>query len=309
MSAAPSAALPLMERHPYLLVHLSVLLWGFTAIFGRLITLSPIPLVFWRVLIVSLCLAAWLPLWRQVAAMGWRDLRLTVINGVVITVHWLFFYASIKASNASIAATCLALAPVFLSVVEPLLRGRPVVAGHLLLAVVALPGVALVVGGIPDGMMAGLFYGTLSALLAAVFNLISKDLTMRVPALCLTAVQLATGTVLLGLLIPWWPLAGDGFALPQTQDMVWLLILAIACTLVPFTLATVALRRLSAFSVQLIVNLEPVYTIALAAVLLGEARELGWSFYAGVALILGAVLWHVRQSSVAIPMTGNSARP
>ena len=284
-----------MFRNPYFLIHLCVLLWGFTAILGKLITLSAIPLVFWRVLIVTLCLLFWRPVWRQLARMTRRDLGVMVLNGAVITVHWLFFYGAIKAANASVAATCLALAPVFLSIIEPLWRKQAFVARDLLIAVIALPGVALVVGGIPSTMMDGLFYGVMAALLAAVFSLISKGLAVRVPALCLTTVQMGTGTVMLGLLIPFWPLLGDGFSLPQQQqDLVWLVILAIACTLVPFTLTNVALRKISAFSVQLAVNLEPVYTILLAAILLGEGAELGWTFYAGVTLILGAVLWHVR---------------
>ena len=283
-----------MFRNPYFLIHLCVLLWGFTAILGKLITLSAIPLVFWRVLIVTLCLLFWLPVWRQLARMTRRDLGVTVLNGAVITVHWLFFYGAIKAANASVAATCLALAPVFLSIIEPLWRKQAFVARDLLIAVIALPGVALVVGGIPSTMMDGLFYGVMAALLAAVFSLISKGLAVRVPALCLTTVQMGTGTIMLGLLLPFWPLLGEGFSLPQQQDLVWLVILAIACTLVPFTLTNVALRKISAFSVQLAVNLEPVYTILLAAILLGEGAELGWTFYAGVTLILGAVLWHVR---------------
>jgi len=289
-----------MHRSPYFLIHLCVLLWGFTAILGKLITLSAIPLVFWRVLIVSLCLFLWLPVWRQVARMTRRDLGITILNGAIITIHWLFFYGAIKAANASVAATCLALAPVFLSIIEPLWRKQAFVARDLLIAVIALPGVALVVGGIPSGMMLGLFYGVMAALLAAVFSLISKGLAMRVPALCLTTVQMSTGTLMLGLMIPFWPLLGDGFSLPQQQDLIWLVILALACTLVPFTLANVALRKISAFSVQLAVNLEPVYTILLAAIILGEGAELGWSFYAGVALILGAVLWHVRMHRQAI---------
>ena len=293
-----------MHRHPYFLIHLCVLLWGFTAILGKLITLSAIPLVFWRVLIVSLCLLLWLPVWRQLVRMTGRDLGITVLNGVVITVHWLFFYGAIKAANASVAATCLALAPVFLSIIEPLWRKQAFVARDLLIAVIALPGVALVVGGIPAIMLTGLFFGVMAALLAAVFSLIIKDLAMRVPALCLTTVQMGTGTLMLGLLVPFWPLLGDGFSLPQQQDLIWLVILSIACTLVPFTLTNIALRKISAFSVQLAVNLEPVYTILLAAIILGEGAELGWSFYAGVALILGAVLWHVRlhrQASAPVP--------
>jgi drug/metabolite transporter (DMT)-like permease len=293
-----------MFRNPYVQIHICVLLWGFTAILGKLINLSAIPLVFWRVLIVSVCLLLWLPVWRQLARMSRDDLGIAALNGAIITIHWLFFYGAIKAANASVAATCMALAPVFLSIIEPLWRKQTFVGRDMLIAAIAVPGVALVVGGIPDNMTLGLFFGVMAALLAAVFSLISKGLALRAPALALTTVQMAAGMALLGLLIPLWPLLGDGFTLPERQDMVWLFILAIACTLVPFTLTLIALRKISAFSVQLAVNLEPVYTIFLAALIFAESDELGWSFYAGVAIILGAVLWHVRAHRGTATSTG-----
>ncbi len=282
-----------MLHNPYLLIHLCVLLWGFTAILGKVITLSALPLVFWRVLIVSLCLCLWRPMWRQLLGLTRRDVWLALGNGVVITLHWLCFYGAIKAANASVAATCLALAPVFLSLLEPLLLRQAFVRRDLLIGVVALPGVALVVGGIPAGMLGGFALGALAALLAALFSCFNKGLAMRMPALALTSLQMSAGALLLGVLIPVWPLLGGEFAWPQPADLGWLVVLALACTLVPFVLTAIALRKLSAFSVQLAVNLEPVYAILLAAVLLGEGAELRWPFYVGVALILGAVLAHV----------------
>jgi len=283
-----------MPAHPYLQVHFSVLLWGVTAILGRLITLGALPLVFWRVVIVSTCLLLWLPVWRQLLRLSRRDLLLAAGAGAVITVHWLCFYGAVKAANASVAATCMALGPVFLAVVEPLLLRKPFVGRDLLVAVISVPGVALVVGGIPSDMLGGLALGVMAALLAAVFSLISKGLAMRVPALALTTLEMASGALLLGLLVPLWPTFGASFSAPDEADLVLLFILAIACTLVPFVLTNRALRQVSAFSVQLAVNLEPVYAILLAALLLGEGAELRWPFYAGVVLILGAVLWHAQ---------------
>lgn len=282
-----------MIGNPYLQVHLSVLLWGFTAILGKLITLSTIPLVFWRVLIVSLCLLLWRPVWRQLLRLSRRDIALAMANGLIITVHWLCFYGAIKAANASVAVSCMALGPVFLSIIEPLLLRQAFVARDVLVALASIPGVVLVVGGIPDSMIDGFVLGVLAALLASLFSLVSKGLAARVPALGLTVLEMGAGALLLGATIPLWPMLGAGFAVPETADILWLAILAIACTLVPFALTNTALRRISAFSVQLAVNLEPVYAILLAAVLLGEGAELRWPFYVGVALILGAVIGHV----------------
>lgn len=285
----------LAVRHSaHLQMHFCVLLWGFTGILGRLITLDAIPLVFWRVLVVSACLLCWLPVWQHLARMQRRDWLAAIAAGVLVTLHWLAFYASIKLANASVAATCIALAPVFLALIEAPLARRPVHRGELLLGIASVPGVALVVGGIPADMLPGFALGALAAFLVAVFGIANKHLAMRVPALALTAVELGAGAIFLGVLIPLWPLFGSRFVVPVADDVLWLGVLAIVCTLLPFSLSVVVLRKLSAFSAQLAVNLEPVYTILLAALFLDEGRSLRWPFYLGVAILLTAVMVHMR---------------
>ncbi|MBL8488820.1 MAG: DMT family transporter [Rhodocyclaceae bacterium] len=274
---------------PRLQIHLCVLLWGFTAILGKLISLGALPLVFWRMAIVAGCLALWPPVRRGVAGVPARQIAAAFGVGLLVTVHWLCFYGAIKLANASVAATCMGLAPVFLSIIEPLLFGRPFAPRELWLALAAIPGIALVVGGIPAAMQSGFWLGALAALLASVFAALNKRLSTEIPALALTAVEMGAGVVLLGALVPVWPLLGAHFELPGPADAGWLLVLALACTLFPFALSLVALRRLSVFSAQLAVNLEPVYAVVLAALLLGESRELGLAFYLGVAIILGSV--------------------
>ena len=295
-----------MRQNPHLLVHLCVLLWGFTAILGKLITLHAIPLVFWRVLIVSACLWLWWPMWRQFSRLTLRDAFLSLGNGFIITLHWICFYTAIKTSNASVAATCLALAPIFLSLLEPWLLRQPFVHGNLLMGVAALPGVALVVGGIPADMLTGFAWGTGAALLAALFSVFNKGLAMRLPALPLITLQMSAGALLLGILIPLWPFFGSTFIMPQPADMSWLVLLSLACTLIPFLLMTIALRTVSAFSLQLAVNLEPIYAILLATVLFDEGHELHGSFYVGMLLILAAVLGHaaLQRRRVSLSSTG-----
>jgi len=287
----PTAAIgPHFLRNAHLQMHFCVLLWGFTAILGKLISLPAVVLVFWRVLIVSLCLLVWPAVWRRLRAVSRRDLALSVAAGVLLMLHWLTFYGAIKLANASVAVTSLALAPVFLAIAEPYLLRQPFVRRDVLLALVAVPGVLLVVGGIPANMHEGFALGTLSALFVSVFSVFNKRLTMRVPALALTAMEMATAAVVLGVLIPLWPLVGVAFVLPGAMDLAWLLVLCFACTLLPFVLSIVALRRISAFSAQLAVNLEPVYTVAIASLVLGESRQLLWPFYVGVGLLLASVL-------------------
>ena len=170
----------------------------------------------------------------------------------------------------------------------------------LALGIAVLPGVALVVGGVPSGMRLGIAVGALSSFLVAVFGSLNKRLVEHGDPLTVTALELGAGTLALTLLIPVMPLVpgvagafgGEVFAIPGGRDLGLLFTLSLACTLLPFALSLVALRHMSAFAQQLAVNLEPVYAIVLAILLLGEQRELTTTFYAGVAIILAAVFVH-----------------
>jgi drug/metabolite transporter (DMT)-like permease len=155
-----------------------------------------------------------------------------------------------------------------------------------------LPGVALVVGGVPASMRLGFLVGAFSASLVAVFSTLNKRYTHAAEPLAVTFLELGGGAILMLVLSALWPHTGPVLPLPDTRDAILLGILAVGCTLLPFALSLAALRELSAFGAVLALNLEPVYSIVLAIPLLGEQRELGLSFYAGVAIILGAVVAH-----------------
>ena len=290
-----NTAMPMPARNKALLqIHFCVLLWGFTAILGKLITLPALPLVWWRMLLVVVTLTLLPSVWRGLRAMPPRLALAYAGIGALVALHWLTFYGAIKLANASVAATCIALAPAFTSVVEPWLARRPFSARELAFGLAVLPGVALVVGGVPDGMRLGVAVGALSALLVAIFGSFNKRLVEHADPLTVTGIELGAGTVALTALAPLMPLllpgfAGDLLAVPGLRDGTLLLVLALGCTLLPFALSLVALRHLSAYTVQLATNLEPVYAIVLAALLLGEQRELTPQFYLGVVIILGAV--------------------
>lgn len=282
-------------RTAWLQIHLCVVLWGFTAIIGKLISLPALPLVWWRMLLVVALLMLLPRVWRGLRAMSVR-LRWSYAGvGVLVALHWLTFYASIKLSNASVGATCMALATVFTALIEPVLTGKRLSKREVGLGIAVLPGVALVAGGVPGDMLIGVVVGTISALFVACFSSLNKRLVEHSDALSVTAVEMAAGVAamtviapLTGLLSP--AFGGDPFVLPDLRDGAYLLALAVACTLVPFALSLMALRHLTAFGSQLAINLEPVYAIALAILLLGEQRELTPQFYLGVAIILGVVL-------------------
>jgi drug/metabolite transporter (DMT)-like permease len=280
------------HRRALIQIHFCVVLWGFTAILGKLITLPALALVWWRMLLVTAALACFPRVWRALRGIPPR-LALTYAGiGCLVALHWLAFYGSVKLANASVAATCMALAPVVTALIEPWLTGSRFERHNLLLGVLVIPGVALVVGGIPRDMHLGFWVGVASAALAAVFNALNKRHLGHHDAAAVTWLELGAGFLLLALLGPFIAPAGSSIVLPDVRDGALLLVLAILCTLIPFVLALAALRHLSAFTTQLAVNLEPVYAIAIAILFLGEARDLDTAFFVGVAIVLAAVFGH-----------------
>lgn len=273
-------------------IHFCVLLWGFTAILGKAITLPAMALVVWRMALVAVALLLVPRVWRGLRDMPPRLLGIYAGIGALVALHWLTFYGSIKLANASVAVTCIALASAFLPLVEPWLTGRRFQPRELLLGIAVVPGVALVVGGVPSGMRLGIAVGVVSAFLVAIFGALNKRYVERADALTVTFVELGAGGLLLALAAPLMPWFGSPWMMPGLQDGLLLLVLAMACTLLPFALSLVSLRHMSAFAAQLAINLEPIYAIVLAVLLLGEQRELGGMFYAGVAIILSGVFLH-----------------
>jgi drug/metabolite transporter (DMT)-like permease len=276
-------------RNARLQIHLCVLLWGFTAILGKLITLPAPALVLWRMLLVTSALLLVRRVRRGLRVMPPKLMLVYGGIGVIVAMHWLTFYGAIKLANASVAVTCMALGSVFLALVEPWIAGRAFDPRELLLGVAIVPGVALVVGGIPDAMHAGLLVAMLSALLVALFGALNKRFIARAEPLTVTCLEMGAGLLALLALSPLLPPGQSMFILPAAGDAGLLLVLSMVCTLLPFSLSLVALRELTAFEAQLAVNLEPVYAILLAVLLLQEQRELGDRFYLGVTVILAAI--------------------
>lgn len=277
------------QRKAWLQIHACVILWGFTAILGRAITLPAMNLVVWRMALVACALLAFPSVWR-----GLRDMQLRLVLiyagiGIVIALHWVTFYAAVKLANASVAATCLALSPVFLAIVEPWIGGRRFKPFELVLGIAVVPGVALVVGGTPLGMQQGILVGSVSAFFVAIFSALNKRFAGRADVRAVTFVEMCAGTLFVAITLYSIPHAGSMGIRPDARDFALLLVLATACTLVPFVMALSALRVLPAFGTQLVINLEPIYTIVLAIPLFGEQRELDLRFYFGVAIVVGAV--------------------
>ncbi|MDP2379204.1 MAG: DMT family transporter, partial [Pseudohongiella sp.] len=181
----------------WLQIHLCVVLWGFTAILGKLITLDALPLVLWRMALVAVILLLLPSVLRSLRNLPLRLIGIYTGIGILVTLHWLTFYGAIRLSNASVAVTCIATVPVFLAILEPILAGRRFQPSELLLGLMVLPGIVLVVGGTPEDMNAGIVMGLVSAMFVALFAALNKRYVLKADALTVTAIEMAAGAVML----------------------------------------------------------------------------------------------------------------
>lgn len=280
------------ERRSYLELHLAVLLFGFTAILGDQIQLAALLIVWWRVLITSLSLAPIVrprQLLRKLApAVSWRFAGI----GLIVALHWLTFFGAAKLANASVCLVAMATTSFFSAILEPLIVRRPFYWYELGLGLVIIPGMALIVNSLDFSMIPGVISGLASALLAALFSTLNKRYIGHTDPIRITFLELSSAWGFLSLVILGMLLLGQDFGAflpPRPLDWLYLFILALLCTSLAYVLAMRALRHLSAFASNLTINLEPVYGIALAWVLLRENEELGPNFYWGVLIILLAV--------------------
>jgi drug/metabolite transporter (DMT)-like permease len=277
------------ERKAFWQIHFCVLLWGFTAILGKLITLPAQALVVWRMVLVALLLAVLPRVWRGLRALSPRLIAIYAGIGTIVALHWLTFYGAIKLSNASVAVSCLALGSIFTAIIEPMLTGKPHARSEILLGLMVIPGVYLLIGGVPLSMHLGIAVGILSSLLTAVFATLNKRYVHEADPESVTFIEMSVGALALAGASALYFGLDATFIRPDLYNFSLLLVLAVLCTLLPFILSLHALRHISAFSSQLALNLEPVYAIVIAALWLKEYQELTPQFYLGVAIILSAV--------------------
>jgi len=268
-----------------------VVLFGFTAIIGDLIDMAALPIVWWRLLITSLSLVFvvnWIRLKRE---LGMRQIYIYSGIGVIVGLHWLTFYGSIKLSNASVTLVCMATTSFFTAILEPKIIGRAFDRIELALGIFIIPGMAFIVSDLDPSMIWGVPVGLTSALLASLFSIWNKKYIGDGGVLRITFIELTAAFLFLSVLLPFfWEGSGWEYIRPSLVDAVFLIILGLLCTTLAFSLVLEALKQVSAYVSTLTINLEPVYGIFLAYLLLNDHKEVSGSFYLGACIILIAVL-------------------
>jgi len=276
------------KRQAFLLLHGIVFLWGFTGIIGKLLSQEPLVIVWYRLLIASIGLLLYL-VWRKetwkIPKERWVYVALT---GVFAALHWITFYLSIQLSTASLGILCLATTTFHVVWLEPLVLKLPFNRSKFVFSLVVVAGVAFIAHDFQGEVLVALFIGLLSALFAAIFSVANAKLSQSVAPPVLSFYELMIGFIGLSAVVFWeYPLAQLEL---DWNAFYWLLFLGLVCTSFAFMAAIYLVQKLGAYTVSLTINLEPIYTMLLAAVILKEHQYLSMEFYLGATLIIFVLL-------------------
>mgnify|MGYP005690700047 CR=1 FL=1 len=273
-----------------LLLHATVVVFGFTGVLGKLIVLPAVPLVFWRTLIGALGLHVWVVM-RQSQGGIPRELRGPVaLTGVLVALHWVSFFAAIKASTVSLALAVMATAPFFVALIEPVVRRRKPDGSELLLGLLALFGLWWMYQ-VDVAYGKGMALALLSSFCAALFGTLNSVWCQRASSLSVSRLELTVACLVLGLVLL---LTGEWSASwPSPSDWGWLLLLGLVATSLAFAITVEVMRVLSPFTVAMAINLEPIYAILLALVIFGEEEVMPTGFYGGASILILSVFLDV----------------
>ncbi|MEQ6166705.1 DMT family transporter [Ekhidna sp. MALMAid0563] len=282
----------MQERKDYLTLHFIVLIWGFTAILGLLIDIPSVEVVFFRTLIAAIGLFVLLKFWKRSLKINSRKHMLQILGtGSLIALHWILFFLSARISNASVCLAGMATCSLWTSLIEPLSQGRKIKRFEVMLSIIAFIGIA-VIFNVGFDYLAGLLTAVLSAFIASVFTVINGRLTKTYDPYVITYYEMVGACLSIAAFFPIYSayFVESLSLIPSLSDWFYLSMLAIVCTVYAYSVSVELMKRLSAFSINLVVNLEPVYGIILALIIFGDSEEMSPGFYGGTLLILTSVL-------------------
>lgn len=277
-------------RKSYLILHIAVILAGFTGIFGKLISLNEVALVWYRVLFSTLILLLGFKILKIKRLDSLKDKIVIVQVGSLLMLHWIFFYASIKYANVSVGVICYCLTSFFTAIFAPIINKRRFNYEQLFLSLLTIVGISLIFH-FDASYQLGIILGVISSSFSALYTIYNERIVLKYDSKMINYYQLGGGTILLGILMPFYYLIFPQLVyIPSLMDVVYLILFSIFCTIGLYILFAEALKNLSAFTVNLTFNLEPIYAIGLAFLIFDEAKEVNASFYWGLALVLLSVV-------------------
>ena len=287
------------RQNNLLILHLTVLVWGFTGILGALISINEIQLVWYRVLIGSTTLFVYLK-WAKI------DLNIDKITfiklfftGAIVGLHWILFFGAIKASTVSVTMVCLSSLTLFTAVLEPLLSKNKISTLDILVGLCIIFGIYLIFK-FETQYQKGIIMGLSSALCASLFSIINSKQVQNRSAVIIGFYELLGAFFWVSIYLIFTGGFNVNMRLNQL-DFIYLMILGTICTSLAYVAGVSVMKELSAFRVALITNLEPIYAIILAIIIFGDTEKMTLGFYSGAIIILGSIfLYPVVKNRISI---------
>lgn len=273
----------------YLHLHFIVFIWGFTAVLGALISLDATPLVWYRMLIAWVLIYIFV-IWRKIN-LKFRTITLLgfALAGLIIALHWITFFAAIKASNVSVTLAVLSTGAFFTSLLEPIFYNRKVIWYEVLFGIVVIFGLYLIFD-VETHFLTGILLALSSAFLSALFSVINGKFAVKYPATAISFWELLFGTVAISIFFLFTNSFTIEFFTVSKSDWLYLFILASACTAYAFIASVHVMKWIKPYTVMLTINMEPIYGIILALLVLGDTEYMSSQFYYGALIILATVI-------------------
>lgn len=276
----------------YIILHIIVLVWGFTGILGDLMTIPADKITFFRTLIAFGSLLVITPLIKKRKKLTFRQIASLIGVGFIVGLHWYCFFQSIKTSNVSVGVVCMSSSTLFTSILEPIIFKRKLLLSELILSLAIIAGVVCIFG-FATQYVEGIIYGLVSAFFAALFTVINGRFISNITSFNITKYEMLGGTLILLVILAATGKVDASFFEVPSMDWVYLVVLAIVCTTVAFMVSVWVMKFVTPFTVSMSVNMEPIYTIIIALIIAsftGSTKEhMSAGFYLGAGIILTAI--------------------
>lgn len=273
----------------YAHLHFIILIWGFTAVLGALISIDAIPLVWYRMSIATAFLFLYMLIRRKSFKVSKKTMIFFILGGIIIALHWITFFLAIKSSNVSVALIMMSTGAFFTSLIEPLFFKRRISKLELFLGILVIVGLYIIFK-IEGNYALGIMYGLISSFLSALFSVANGLYVKKNDPVIMSFYQLLFGVVFITVLLGLKGKFVISFFQISSNDWMYLLILGSVCTAYAFAASVKVMKVLSPFTVMLSINLEPVYGIILALLVFPEKEKMPPNFYYGALIILFAVV-------------------
>ena len=278
----------IIEKYKLSSLHLMVVILGLTGVFGKLISLDAIQLVWYRMFIAFITLSLFLAYKKQLFTVILKDFFGILGVGALVTFHWLCFFQSIKVSTISVAVVCLATSSLFSALIEPMFFKRKLLKYQVLMGIVVIAALIFILGAETQYFW-GYFYGIMAAFLGTLFTLCNAKYIKKVGAANITMIEMLAGVLIISCVL----LLKQDYtvftSLISVTDFSYLLILGTICTAMVFVWMTEIMKHITPYSLIMAINLEPIYSIILALVIFGDSELMSNSFYIGSSVIIGIV--------------------